>query len=201
MIQAWDADDSDRLEALLDRMRDGDREAAARFLSHYGSRLRRRIRGKLQNSRMRRLFDSQEILSTLNRRLDACVRERSLHAEGSGQFWSFMDTMIANAVVDKARIYRKLHEAEGDETFVERSPDPRTTRRGVHTLDPRLEDALEQAVASIRDPVDREILLLRTQDCSHEEIATMLGRTADSIRQRWFRLRAELRSRLTLLGA
>ena len=65
--------DSD-LDSLVSRMAAGDREAVGTFLSLYGPMIRRRVRGKLRMS-VRRLFDSQDILSTVGRRLDTIVRE------------------------------------------------------------------------------------------------------------------------------
>ncbi len=69
------------LPALLDRVRGGDREASAEFISRYGPRIRRRVRGKLSPA-MRRLFDSQEILATVARRLDQMVASGERRAEG-----------------------------------------------------------------------------------------------------------------------
>ncbi|MFM9994440.1 MAG: hypothetical protein ACKVU4_01420, partial [Phycisphaerales bacterium] len=64
-------------EALLQRMRRGDRAAAGEFVNRYGSRLLRRIRSKLSQP-MRRVFDSVDILSTLARRLDRFVSSGQL---------------------------------------------------------------------------------------------------------------------------
>ena len=77
------ADDADShradVTALLQQMRAGDRGAAAVFVTRYGSRIRRRIRGKLSRA-MRRIFDSQDILSTLGRRLDSFVHSGGVQA-------------------------------------------------------------------------------------------------------------------------
>ena len=54
---------------LLARIRAGDRDAAAAFLDRYGPLVRRRVRGKL-GQQMRRVFDSQDLWSTLARRFD-----------------------------------------------------------------------------------------------------------------------------------
>jgi hypothetical protein len=71
-------------DALLARMRAGDRDAAAAFVTRYGTRIRRRLRGKMSPS-IRRLFDSQELMSTVARRLDAFVRSGRLAAVSEGQ--------------------------------------------------------------------------------------------------------------------
>src|SRR5689334_16822079 len=85
--------------SLLTRMRAGDRNAAAQFMDRFGSRIRRRVRGRLRPA-MRRLFDSQEIISTLARRLDLFVRGGQLNAETEGQLWTLVFKMAENAVID-----------------------------------------------------------------------------------------------------
>ena len=66
----------------LDRMRRGDRVAAAVFITRYSSRIHRRISGKLSPG-MRRVFDTQEIFSTFGRRLDQLVRRSVLEQEAT----------------------------------------------------------------------------------------------------------------------
>ena len=86
-------------EELVRRMRSGDRDAAAEFISRYDSRIRRRIRGKLGPA-MRRLFDSQDIVSTLGRRLDLYVRSGRLEAVSGDQLWSLIMKMAEHGVID-----------------------------------------------------------------------------------------------------
>src|SRR5438046_3107354 len=94
-------------EALLTRMRAGDRTAAAEFVSRFAPRIRRRIRGKL-NPAMRRLFDSQEIMSTLGRRLDAFIGSRQLNADSMNELWALLFRMADNSLIEKARVFRSL---------------------------------------------------------------------------------------------
>ena len=101
-------DEGDGVQLLLDRMRSGDRVAAAVFITRYGSRIRRRIHGKLSPA-MRRIFDSQDILSTLGRRLDQYVRFGRLAAASEDELWALVFRMAENAVIDKARVFRRLH--------------------------------------------------------------------------------------------
>ena len=100
------------VEALLEQMRDGDREAAALFVSRYGPRIRRRIRGKLGPG-MRRIFDSQDILSSVGRRLDAFIHGRKLTANNEQELWGLVHRIASRVLVDKARIFYQLHPAAG----------------------------------------------------------------------------------------
>lgn len=183
------------LESLLTRMRDGDREAAATFIMTYGSRIRRRIRGKLGPS-MRRLFDSQEILSTLGRRLDTYVREHRLEATEEGQLWTLVFRMAEHAMVDKARVYQRLQTVEGSD-----SPFAQELLRRMRREDADREDGAEalvdQALNALPDQKDRQVLSLWLNGIQLQEIAAHLEVSSDAARKRWERIKDTLRSVLS----
>ncbi len=182
-----------RIDQLLERMRAGDREAAAEFITSYASRVRRRVRGKL-GAGMRRLFDSQEILSTVGRRLDLYVRDRRLRADGEGQLWSFIFTMANNALLQKARVFNRLKAVEG------------TDGQFAHELLARLQDVedrtagaeleLDRVLQSLPDSSDREILSMWLLGQSHCQIAEEMGVGHACVRKRWQRIREHLRERI-----
>lgn len=184
----------DDVARLLARMRNGDREAAAVFLTRYGSRIRRRIRGKLTPS-MRRIFDSQEILSTLGRRLDMYVRDARLEAADEGQLWALVLRMASNAVVDKARVFRRLESAEEED-----GPFARELLRRMRDGELRGADGgeieLERALGKVEEGTDRTILTLWLADHGQAEIGQIIGMSAAAVRQRWKTIRATLRSEL-----
>ena len=178
---------------LLRRMRAGDREAAAIFMTRYGSRIRRRIRGKLSPA-MRRIFDSQEILSTLGRRLDLYVRQGRLDAATEGQLWALVFRMAGNAVVDKARVFRRLQQVEDEDgPFAqELSSRLRQAQRGRKA---GLEIEIDRALSVLRDRTDRQILSLWLVGTSHTVIAEHVHLAGTAVRKRWQKIKSELRER------
>src|SRR5215468_7302155 len=96
-------------------MRAGDRTAAALFVERFAPQIRRRIRGKL-NPAMRRLFDSQEILSTLGRRLDAFIGAGRLSGGSLNQLWSLPFRIADNSLIEKARVFRSREGKEGEDS-------------------------------------------------------------------------------------
>jgi RNA polymerase sigma-70 factor (ECF subfamily) len=184
-----EVDAIESVASLLDRMRTGDRAAAAEFMDRFASRIRRRVRGRLRPA-MRRLFDSQEILSTLARRLDLFVLGGKLTAASEAQLWSLVFTMAQNAVVDKARLFSRLRAAENSDDF-------------AHHLDERLENAertkedgatfeLDRVFTALEDRTDREILSLWLHDTPHNMTAQLVGLKPDAVRQRWLSIRRKL---------
>lgn len=175
-------------DQLVERMRAGDRVAAAEFLVRYESRLRRRIRGKLSQP-MRRIFDSLEIMSTLGRRLDRFVGSGRLRAVNEDQFWALLQRMATNAVTDKARRFRRLEALEGVD-----GPAGRAARAAARPIADHDVD-LEQALQGVADPEDRRILGLWLEGHTAPDIAERVGLSHDAVRKRWQRIREELRLR------
>jgi hypothetical protein len=174
-------------------MRGGDRAAAAVFITRYGDRVRRRVRGKL-NPAMRRVFDSQEILSTVGRRLDSYVRSGQLEADTVGQLWALVFRMTENAVVDKGRIFQRLRRTEGEDSVFAATLSRRL--REAEQRDPvGAEIEVETALRSFDDGIDRQILAMWLAGTPLKEIAIVVERSPEAVRQRWRGIRADLQRR------
>lgn len=180
--------------ALLTRMREGDREAVGQFLTCYGPYIRRRVRGKLKPS-MRRLFDSQELLSTLGRRLDRYVCTGRFTAASDPQVWALVFRILDNAMLDKERIMRRLQNVEGEDTVVARTILARIERAEE---DPAkgAEVELDELLRMLRTPLERQIVSLWLTGHSLRIIAEYVGLSHDAVRHRWAAIRHNLRQGL-----
>jgi hypothetical protein len=187
-------DQRDDLDDLLMRMRASDRDAAAEFLRRFGSRIRRRIRGQLAPA-MRRLFDSQDILSTLGRRLDACVRASQLGAVTAEQLWALVFRIADNALIEKARVFRSLEAREGEDSPFARNVLDRLQRREQEEEDGAVIE-IDRAMGLLDDAVDRDILSLWLMGNQHKHIAESVGILPTAVRKRWERIRGLLRQQL-----
>lgn len=183
------------LLALLDRMREGDREAAAEFIRRYGPSIRRRVSGRLGIG-MRRLFDSQDVLSTLSRRLDNFVRNRRLLAQHEGELWSLIFRITDNAIADKARIMQKLKNTEGaDSPFARRLLGILREHEQGHD-----ENAFSLQLSDVFDllksDTDRQVLRMWLTGMSMSAIAKEIGSSPDATRQRWKAIRDHLKDKI-----
>lgn len=183
------------LAGMVHRMRAGDAQAVAWFIEHYGPLIRRRVRSRLEPS-TRRLFDSQEILSTLSRRLLRCVADGELRATTEGELWSLVQHITQNAIVDKVRVIRKLRSAEGPDSHFARLVLDRIARAERQSEPDATERELADLFDSLPSAEDKEILALWLNDVPHAEIADRLGISADAARQRWQSLKQRLREGL-----
>jgi DNA-directed RNA polymerase specialized sigma24 family protein len=181
------------LDLLVSRMAAGDREAVGTFLTLYGPMIRRRVRGKLRMS-VRRLFDSQDILSTVGRRLDTIVRERRITAKTQGEFWSLISEVAENSVVEKGRIVEGLRVKEGEESGFASEMLAQLNAAERVAGDGGLELAFDDMLASLKSEQDRTIATLWAVGLSHAQIAEHLDSNAEHVRQRWHRIRETLRA-------
>ena len=186
------------IEELLLRMRGGDREAAAVFLMRYETRIRRRIRGKLGPS-IRRLFDSMEILSTLGRRLDLYVMSGRVQADDESQMLGLLFKMAENALVDKARVFRRLESVESADSEFAHELEIRL-RKAESECDTGAEIELENWIKTVGDPIDRRILSLWLAGETHGAIAQFVEKSPTAIRKRWEKIKSELKDRFETAG-
>ena len=177
---------------LLMRMRAGDRQAAAEFLGHFGPRIRRRVRGKLGPA-MRRLFDSQEILSTLGRRLDHAVRAGQVRASSIDELWGLVFRIADNSLIEKARIFRSLESREGEDGTISRELLSRFREAERRDEDRPLIE-IDAALRSLGEGVDREILSLWLMGHTLVDIGVTVGLADTAVRKRWEKIRARLRT-------
>lgn len=180
------------LGELIERLRTGDRQAAGQFIERYGPMVRRRVRGKLGES-MRRMFDSQDILSTVSRRLDRYAAAGKIRATSEPELWKLVLRMVDSAMVDKFRLVRRLRRAEGDDPELSRlllrrfeSPSPEDEEAAERSLD--------RAFASLGQTDDRQFLSLWLRGHRHATIAGVLGISPEAARQRWLVIRDLLRA-------
>lgn len=182
------------LNDIVVRMRGGDRDAVAEFVTVYGPLVRRRVRGKL-NPGMRRLFDSQEILSTLSRRLDRYVRSGRVEASTEPQLWALVFKMVDAALVDKVRIIRRLRHVEAEDSPFARTFLTRLDEAGKHG-DEGVALEIDAALRLLPNATDRQIVSLWLMGNSHRVIADYVGISHDATRKRWQSIRERLKSLL-----
>lgn len=180
-------------EELIIRMRNGDRIAAAMFIEANRDLIRRRIRSGLGDS-TRRLYDSQDVLSTLVRRLDKYVLEGRLRAQSPGEFWSLVQTIVSSAIVDRQRVIGRLRTVESEDSefarHLQHAMHDAEARGGHAAADVRMADVFE----ALKDSEDRQLLAHWLSGWTFVQIASELGISHDAARQRWRTIREHLRT-------
>jgi RNA polymerase sigma-70 factor (ECF subfamily) len=154
---------------LLERLRNGDREALERLFARYLGPLRRWAHGRLPNW-ARTMSDTQDVIQ------DAIVRVlrhlATFQPDRPGALHAYLRTAVLHRIYDELRSAQR-HPPAGalDENLP--SPLPSPYDAAVDNEDLEIFDA---ALSELRDE-DRELVIARVEwGLSYEEIAETLGK-------------------------
>ncbi|MBL8874402.1 MAG: hypothetical protein JNM86_01250 [Phycisphaerae bacterium] len=175
----------------IDRIRTGDRDAAAAFLTQNEALIRRRYRQKMGRA-MRRLCDSQELVSTIARRFDKMVSDGAVRAASENQLWALIFAIGDHALADKARILQHLEKVEGPDSDIAREWSLRFARAERSNPD-GMEGELDAMLRLLDGPIDRQILTMWLMGIELQVIAAELAMEPAAARKRWERIRSKLR--------
>lgn len=172
---------------------DEHREIAATFIVENSSRIRRRIRGKL-GTLIRRTTDSEDIVSTVARRLDRYVASGRARAVSEGELWGLATKMIDAAIAD---YLRKAHRRARYEEQRRSTRDGLTARASVGPASGggpgvSAEEVLRDLARNGQEG-DREIAYMYARGRSHAQIARALTKGEDRVRNRWQTIKRRLR--------
>lgn len=138
----------------------------------------------------RRITDTQEILSTVLRRVDRVICKGEFRQNHTQAFYKFVHTVLERAVLEKARASGRLNARE-----VASIIDEVMQETGLVTRH-HLSEAADQINSVLSDSIDREIVHLRGRGLTHAEIARSLELEPAAVRQRWLRIRSKARRML-----
>lgn len=181
-------------DELIRRITLGDRDALGEFVLQYGPLLRRRMGGKL-GPRMRRVFDSADILSTVLRRIVHYASAHEIHARSESELWALIMKVADAAVLQKVRLIGRLKRVEADDAPFAELMDSALGRDSA--VDEDSDDAvIDTAFAAIESPDDQRILWLWLSGMELRTIAELTGRTPECTRKRWELIRKRVRASL-----
>lgn len=162
---------------LLERVREGDRDALNSLLARYGGPLRRWAHGRLP-SRARGATDTQDLVQeTLIQTLNAIGTFVPKH---EGALQAYLRQALMNRIRDELRrVERRGEPAALDSQIEDTAPSPVEQAVGRQAV-----ERYERALARLR-PEERELVIARMEmERPYEEIAEMLGKpTADAARK------------------
>ncbi len=170
------------LKELVERFRAGDADAAGELVEAYEPHLRRIIRLRIRDSRLRRLFDSADICQSVLANFFARLSLGQYDLESPGQLVRLLEMMARNKVASQARKAQVTRRDEreidgGDERVSPVVPGPSFTEQVAWS-------ELVQIVRSRLSDSERQLSDLRAAGYEWSEIATRVGGTAEGTRKR-----------------
>lgn len=168
------------LDELIERLNDGDFEAAERLFQAYEPYLRMAVSRQLSGP-LRAKLDSMDIVQTVWTDVLAGFRDSGWQFADRGHLRAFLATLARNRLIDRRRHYRQalererpLGDAAASELPASSQPRPSEVAQGRELWDRLLE---------LCPPAHRELLSLKRQGLALAEIAERTGLHESSVRR------------------
>ena len=204
-VVAWNFDESesrsmDESINLLNKWQSGDESAAAEIFDRYASRLLA-LAGSRLSAVMNRRVEADDVVQSVYRSFFRHAADGRYSVENNGQLWG----LLAAITINKVRSQVKFHGAAKRNVDAEASMASSQSCYGLSPVDiardPDGQDAavlLEEYQAVIKDLTDlqRDVLELYLQNCSTEDIASNIRRSARTVRRALEDIREQLEKRL-----
>jgi RNA polymerase sigma factor (sigma-70 family) len=181
--------------ALLARIRAGDQEAAADLLRRYEPQVRRLIRVRLADPRLRRVLDSADIFQSVLWSFLVKVIKGHYDPQEPGELLRLLATMASHKIIDRARKELRRKTEPGGPDLLDRLPGQDGTPSNVVALRELLDK-----VASLLSEEELRVARLHTDGKSWAEVGAEVGAAPDAVRKRFERAMKRVRERLEASG-
>ena len=164
------------------------REAVAAWALAHQREIRTLARKRLtQNTRS--VFDSEDIFSSVLRRLDGLAANGNIRPECEAELWALVRQIALNTAVSKTRLIERANALLTEDGPLAYEMVRRLNACGgddeAALLVHRMHEALESSA-------DRQIFGLLLRGATHRVVAQFLGISEEASRQRWMSIRRRL---------
>lgn len=167
------------------------RAALASYLLEHRDRIRQ-VAGRKLTKSARRVFDSEEVVSSVLRRLDGMAVRGTLRPHSEAELWALIEAIARNTAVSKTRMIERARELLTDEGPYAYEL---LKRLNACATDDEATLLVNRMLMSLRSGPDRQLTIMVLRGASHRAIGDILGLTEEASRQRWKRIRDELTQR------
>jgi RNA polymerase sigma factor (sigma-70 family) len=182
----------DSFKELMDRVKAGDQQAAFQVALGYGPVIRQIARRLIDRMRLRRFFDSTDIVQSVLFHFFKEVKKDKFTFADPADLAHLLMVMVHNRVIDKARHLhaerdKRVQPAEGLEQFPADAEEP-NARLSRQEMAERARGLLSED--------EWRLVEARISSQSWEEIAGLLGIEPDAARMRYARILQRLKDTL-----
>lgn len=187
--------EEEQFKQLIERVRSGDQAAAEELVRDYESLIRREVRMRLEDNRMRRVLDSMDVCQSVLASFFVRTALGEFDLAEPKQLIGLLVIMTRNKVASIARREHSLKRdrrrtSDDDEALTYAASDRSTPSQIVANQE------LVDMAKELLSPETREIAEMRNQGATWEMIATTLGGTAHARRVQYSRAIEKVRCSL-----
>jgi RNA polymerase sigma-70 factor (ECF subfamily) len=182
-------------DELVGRLRRGDPDAAAELVRRYEPAIRAAVRGRMADTRLRRLFDSMDVCQTVLASFFARVALGQYELNSADDLVKLLVAMARNKLAKQVTRHRRAGRdyrrtapaADGRAQAVSAAPDPARQAAAAE---------LVAEVYRLLSPDERRLVELRQQGHDWPAIAASLGGSAEALRKQHARAVARVAAQL-----
>jgi DNA-directed RNA polymerase specialized sigma24 family protein len=164
------------------------REAIAEFVLQHQDIIRSIARRKLTRA-ARSVSDSEDVVSSVLRRLDGLALRGTLLPRSEGELWGLIKVITTNTAISKTQLIERLRNLlTEDGPYVYEV----LKRLNSYTEDDEANLLVQRMLCSLSSSDDRQLLLMILRGSSHRVAAQYLKISEAASRQRWMRVKREL---------
>lgn len=165
-----------------------DRGAVARYLLANEARIRAIARRKL-TARTRSVFDSEDVFSSVLRRVDVLAQAGRLRLQSEAELWGLIEAIARNNAVSRSCLMERARFR-----LTEDGPYAYELLKRLDSLctDDEVTVLVFRMMLALDSEADRHLLALLLRGANHRAIGGLLGFSEEASRQRWARIRREL---------
>ncbi len=172
-------------QLILDAVQRGDvnqvRHLLSEFLLQNGDRIRAIARRKLTHA-TRSIYDSEDVLSTVLRRMDEFAAQGRFDPTSEDDIWGLIAVIARNAAVSRVRLVARLNQLVGEDGQYGQLV---LARAEACRSDDEAAVLVTQLSMWLPDAEARQLFTLRLRGAAHPVVATVLNITPAAARQRW----------------
>ena len=187
------------LPALLDRIRAGDQAAATELVRRYEPALRRSVRLRLRDPRLRRVLDSLDICQAVLFRFFVRVAGGRYALETPEQVLKLLATLARNQVVNEA-LRQRAAKRDCRRTAPAGPERWEAPARGSSPSQHVAAAELLEKARHVLAPDEWRVVQLRQDGRAWADIAELLGGSAEALRKQLARAMARVRRALGVAG-
>jgi RNA polymerase sigma-70 factor (ECF subfamily) len=177
-------DEGANFTALMSRVRAGDADAAASLVRQYEPEIRRSIRLRLTDPRLRRVLDSADVCQSVLANFFVRVAAGQFDLERPADLVRLLMVMARNRLRDHVSFHRA---ARRDNRLLEADPTDAFSAAPSNEPTPSMALAARDLLAAVMDGLDpaaRRVAELRAAGHDWNAIATQLKERPDTLRKR-----------------
>lgn len=167
------------------------REALAAYVMAHKDQIRAVARRRLSPT-ARRVYDSEEVVSSVLRRLDGMAVRGTLRTNSDQELWGLIKAIARNTIINKSQLLdraQKLLTEDSEYGY------QLVARINACEGDDEATLLVQRMLSSLKNPVDRQILAMVLRGASHRAIAGLLALSEPAVRQKWKSIRDDLLAR------